>query len=110
MTVRRLSSGKWICECYPNGKNGTRIRKQFATKGEAMAFERKLVPKDTSNGSAKQALKLSELVERWYEMHGKTLESGHSRKSKLDAICMRLNNPYVTEFDKNNAMLDFNIL
>ncbi|MBD2786646.1 tyrosine-type recombinase/integrase [Xenorhabdus sp. DI] len=101
MAVRKLSSGKWICECYPNGKAGTRIRKQFATKGEALAFERKLSPKDASNGSAKQALKLSELVERWYEMHGKTLESGHSRKSKLDAICMRLNDPYVTEFDKN---------
>ncbi|PHM32066.1 integrase/recombinase [Xenorhabdus szentirmaii DSM 16338] len=66
-----------------------------------MAFERKLAPKEISADNIKQAIKLSNLVERWYEMHGKTLESGHSRKSKLDAICMRLNDPYVTEFDKN---------
>ncbi|MEQ4672209.1 tyrosine-type recombinase/integrase [Providencia manganoxydans] len=101
MAVRKLPSGKWICECYPNGRNGGRIRKQFATRGEALSFERKLQPNDSASGSTKQALKLSELVERWYEMHGKTLNSGSSRKSKLDAICWRLGDPYITEFDKN---------
>lgn len=101
MAVRRSTSGKWICECYPNGRNGPRVRKQFATRGEAFAFERKLQPGVSDTGTAKQVLKLSELVIRWYEMHGKTLNSGDSRKSKLDAICWRLNDPYITEFDKN---------
>lgn len=40
MAVRKLTTGKWICECYPAGRSGRRIRKQFATKGEALAFER----------------------------------------------------------------------
>ena len=101
MAVRKLPSGKWICECYPNGRNGARVRKQFATRGEALSFERKLQPNESANGSTKQALKLSELVERWYEMHGQTLSSGDSRKSKLDAICWRLGDPYINEFDKN---------
>ncbi|CDL86353.1 phage integrase [Xenorhabdus cabanillasii] len=101
MAVRKLSSGKWLCEYYPNGRSGTRVRKQFSTKGEALAFERKLSPKEIPAGSVKQSIKLSDLVNRWYEMHGKTLNSGHSRKSKLDAICLRLGDPYVTEFDKN---------
>ncbi|ELN91572.1 Integrase [Salmonella enterica subsp. enterica serovar Enteritidis str. 22558] len=39
MTVRKQPNGKWLCECYPNGRNGKRVRKQFATKGEAIAFE-----------------------------------------------------------------------
>ncbi len=34
MAVRKLDSGKWICECYPAGRNGRRVRKQFATKGK----------------------------------------------------------------------------
>mgnify|MGYP000954243868 CR=1 FL=1 len=34
MAVRKLSTGKWICECYPAGRNGRRVRKQFATKGK----------------------------------------------------------------------------
>lgn len=31
---------KCICERYPGGRSGRRVRKQFATKGEALAFER----------------------------------------------------------------------
>ncbi|EOD1457228.1 tyrosine-type recombinase/integrase [Escherichia coli] len=40
MAVRKLTTGKWLCECYPAGRSGRRVRKQFATKGEALAFER----------------------------------------------------------------------
>lgn len=39
MTIRKQPNGKWLCECYPNGRDGKRVRKQFATKGEAVAFE-----------------------------------------------------------------------
>lgn len=34
MTVRKIATGKWLCECYPGGRTGRRIRKQFATKSE----------------------------------------------------------------------------
>ncbi|MCV5246745.1 site-specific integrase, partial [Escherichia coli] len=40
MAVRKLTTGKWLCECYPAGRSGRRVRKQFATKGEALAFAR----------------------------------------------------------------------
>lgn len=32
MTVRKIATGKWLCECYAGGRTGRRIRKQFATK------------------------------------------------------------------------------
>lgn len=38
MAVRKLDTGKWICECYPAGRSGRRVRKLFATKGEALAL------------------------------------------------------------------------
>ncbi|MEH8806871.1 site-specific integrase, partial [Klebsiella pneumoniae] len=38
MTIRKQPNGKWLCECYPTGRNGKRVRKQFVTKGEAIAF------------------------------------------------------------------------
>lgn len=38
MTVRKQSNGKWLFEKYLEG--GRRIRKTFATKGEALACER----------------------------------------------------------------------
>lgn len=40
MAVRQLDTGKRMYECYPVGRSGRRVRKQFATKGEALAFER----------------------------------------------------------------------
>lgn len=42
MAIRNLKDGStkpWICECYPTGRTGKRVRKRFATKGEAAAYE-----------------------------------------------------------------------
>lgn len=32
MAVRKLDTGKWLCECYPAGRNGRRVRKQSPPK------------------------------------------------------------------------------
>nr|VXZ91979.1 Uncharacterised protein [Klebsiella pneumoniae] len=40
MAVSKLPNGKWQAQVFPNGRDGKRIRRQFATKGEALAFER----------------------------------------------------------------------
>lgn len=101
MTVRKLPSGKWLCECYPYGATGKRIRKQFATKGEALSHERRLMNNASTQLINDNAVTLSAFVERWYEMHGKTLTSGEERKVKLLAICERLDNPLAAHFDKN---------
>lgn len=37
MTVRRQTNGKWLFEKYLDGSR--RVRKTFATKGEALAYE-----------------------------------------------------------------------
>lgn len=43
MPVRKLANGQWVADFYTvtrsNGKDGKRVRKKFATKGEALAFE-----------------------------------------------------------------------
>ena len=99
MAVSKLPSGKWLCQCFPYGRDGKRIRKQFATKGEALSYERRMTVKDIN--LTVSAVRLAELVERWYEMHGKTLSSGETRKTKLLAICERLGDPLATDVDKN---------
>lgn len=101
MAVRKLPSGKWLCECYPYGAIGKRIRKQFATKGEALSHERRLMNNASTQAINDNAVTLSAFVERWYEMHGKTLTSGEERKVKLLAISERLGNPLAAHFDKN---------
>ncbi|UXK13651.1 tyrosine-type recombinase/integrase [Erwinia pyrifoliae] len=101
MTIRKLPSGKWLSECYPYGATGKRIRKQFATKGEALSHERRLMNNASSQAINDNAVTLSTVINRWYEMHGKTLTSGAERKAKLDAICDRLGDPLAAHFDKN---------
>lgn len=37
MSVRNLKAGNkkpLLCECYPQGRTGKRVRKRFVTKGE----------------------------------------------------------------------------
>lgn len=101
MTVRKLPSGKWLCQCFPYGRDGKRIRRQFATKGEALSYERRTMNSAISQEVNDSAVTLSAFVERWYEMHGKTLTSGDERKVKLLAICERLGDPLASHFDKN---------
>ncbi|WGL96692.1 phage integrase [Arsenophonus nasoniae] len=104
MAVSKLLNGKWLCQCFPEGRNGVRIRKRFATKGEALAYERQLMLKSEDNGfgvNESNGIRLSNLINRWYDMHGKTLNSGNGRKSKLDAICYRLGDPLISDFDRN---------
>ncbi|MCP5613356.1 site-specific integrase, partial [Klebsiella pneumoniae] len=39
MTVKKLSSGEWLCDFRVNGRESRRVRKRFTTKGEAVAYE-----------------------------------------------------------------------
>ncbi|AKR78038.1 MULTISPECIES: phage integrase [Edwardsiella] len=100
MTIRRLASGKWLCQCFPYGRDGQRIRRQFTTRGEALAFERRMNPQGVSLDMGESATHLSDLILRWYELHGRMLSSGAGRKGKLDAICRRLGDPLAGDFDK----------
>ena len=102
MTVRKLATGKWLLECYPSGADGKRIRKQFVTKGEALSHERRLMNQNVRLEEGKVHTRLSELITRWYELHGKTLASGKDRLAKLELLCERLEDPIVSQFNKND--------
>lgn len=100
MTVRKLSSGKWICECYPSGRNGKRVRKQFATKGEALAYE--IFKMDEANnkpwlGEKADKRTLSELIKLWDSLYGQTLADPERMNAKLEIICQGLGNPIASE-------------
>lgn len=96
MTIRKLDTGKWICECYPNGRTGKRIRRQFATKGEAVAFEKHTMDEAEAKpwlGEKEDNRKLSELIELWQSVHGVTLADASNTASRLQIICESLGDP-----------------
>lgn len=110
MAVRKQKSGKWLVEIYPEGRpskanpNAPRIRKLFATKGEALAFERFVLDPDKGKpwlegqGEPADDRRLSDLVELWFGRHGQSLRDGEARKSKLLTVCQSLGDPLAVNF------------
>ncbi|ELY4321606.1 tyrosine-type recombinase/integrase [Cronobacter turicensis] len=105
MAVRKLSSGQWIADFYTvdrsNGKDGKRVRKKFATKGEALAFENYTLQKVEDApwlGEGKDKRHLSDLVLLWYDRHGITLRDGEKRKSSMLWADQCMGSPLATEF------------
>jgi len=89
-----------LCECYPNGRDGKRVRKQFATKGEAVAFENFTmdeVNKKPWLGEKEDRRRLSELIEQWHSLSGQTLADPKHLMAKLNIICIGLGDPAASE-------------
>lgn len=100
MTIRKQPNGKWLCECYPSGRDGKRVRKQFATKGEAIAFENFTmdeVNKKPWLGEKDDRRQLSEVIKQWHSLYGQTLADPKRLMAKLNIICNGLGDPIASE-------------
>ncbi|MCQ8130696.1 phage integrase [Methylomonas rivi] len=94
---------KWKVDIRPDGIKGKRVIRLFDTKAEANYFERLLLsgriePKGDNR-------RLSELVNLWYDLHGRVLNSSLDTKSRLLAISKALNDPVAFEF----SVSDFSV-
>ncbi|MDR6350700.1 tyrosine-type recombinase/integrase [Pantoea sp. SORGH_AS_0659] len=96
MAIRKLDTGKWICECYPSGRTGKRVRRQFSTKGEAVAFERHTMEEFKSKpwlAEKDDNRRLSEIIELWHSVHGVTLADSDQTLRRLKLVCAALDDP-----------------
>lgn len=96
MAVRKIESGEWLCDIRPNGVKGKRIRKSFATKGEALAYEKYIVNEMEAKpwiAEKQDSRRLSDLIEQWHDLYGRTLSDAPRMMSKLKAICSGMGNP-----------------
>ncbi|TOM84453.1 phage integrase [Vibrio parahaemolyticus] len=105
MAVRKIEAGgkkPWLCECYPQGRAGKRIRKRFSTKGEAVSFEQFTMREVNDKpwlGDKPDHRRLSELVELWFKLHGKNLKSGDHTRLRLESMVLDLNNPIASHLN-----------
>jgi len=96
VAVRKLTTGTWICECYPAGRTGRRVRKQFATKGEALAFERHTMDEADNKpwlGEKTDRRSLADIAKLWYNLHGQSLTAGKQAYQKIRLMVEALGNP-----------------
>jgi len=95
MAIEQLPDGRWRVDVEPI--KGKRFRKTVKTKAEAIRFEatcradciqpRKWNPKPLDNR------KLSQLIQRWYDLHGHAITSGRRRANMLQLMAKRLGDP-----------------
>ncbi|MGT3336476.1 phage integrase [Yersinia enterocolitica] len=101
MSVRKLTTGKWLCECYPSGRDKRRIRKSFPTKGEAVAYEQFIMNESVNKpwmGDKPDTRCLKELTDLWFALHGRSLSSGDKIHSKLRLVAEALGDPIAANF------------
>ncbi len=100
MSIRKQkTNGRWLFEKYLDG--GRRVRKTFATKGEALAYENYLEEKDNDKswlGEKIDRRRISDLIDTWFSYHGKALDNGEKVKGILTFICECVNNPLADDF------------
>jgi hypothetical protein len=97
MAVQKLDAGKWVCECYPAGR---RVRTQFATKGEALAFERHTMDETQAKpwlGESVYRRTLKDIIELWFKLHSKSLTAGEHVYDKLVLMVDALGNLLSTD-------------
>lgn len=96
MAINPIKGGHQV-DVQPGGRGGKRIRKTFKHKSEAVAYERHVLAQVQSQpdwtAPKKDARKLSDLVNIWYEAHGVNLSDGAGRKSILLNICKAVSDP-----------------
>ncbi|WP_336241805.1 tyrosine-type recombinase/integrase [Citrobacter freundii] len=96
MAVRKIDSGEWLCDLRPTGVKGKHIRKKFATKGEALAYEKYIASEMEEKpwlGEKQDNRRLSELIEQWHDLYGRTLADADRMMSKLKGICAGMGDP-----------------
>ncbi len=99
MSIRNLKDGSkkpWLCECYPNGRANKRVRKRFATKGEASSYELFLMRDIEAKPWLAQKpdnRRLSKLVEIWYSHYGRTLAKGDAIAQKFYHMVQAMGDP-----------------
>lgn len=94
---RENPTGGWICEPYPNGAIGKRIKKKFATKGEALAFEQYTVQNPWQEEKEDRRT-LKELVDSWYSARGITLKDGLKRQLAMYHAFECMGEPLARDF------------
>lgn len=97
MTVRKTTDG-WLADVRPDGATGKRYRKTFDTKREALEYEAWLKSNTTQTPGwqpvKRDVRRLLELIEIWYNHHGRQLTSGEDTYNRLKKMADAMGNPY----------------
>jgi integrase len=103
VSIKKLDDGRYEVDCRPEGRAGARIRRKFRTKNEAMVYQNRIMGDGAKGEFEKKPKlderKLSELVDRWFVLHGQNLKTGGQRFELLMAMAKRMGDPKAFKFN-----------
>ncbi|GEA62269.1 phage integrase [Vibrio comitans] len=105
MTIKKVGDNKqkpWLLDAYPYGRDKKRVRKRFATKGEAVQYEKYLLEQvngKTSLANKSERRQLNEIVHTWHSLYGSTLANEGPIYSKMIKMAHAMGNPTASTFN-----------
>ncbi|HFT0372048.1 TPA: tyrosine-type recombinase/integrase [Klebsiella pneumoniae] len=103
MTVKLLEGGRYKVDIRPRGTAGRRIQRIFNKKADAVAFEKYVITnmhdKDWLDKPTDQR-RLSELLVRWWELHGRSHRYGDKRLRELKRVINDMDDPRFSKISK----------
>jgi integrase len=91
---------------FHHQEDNKRHRKWFKTRQEAERYARwyleYVLPGKPWLEKSGSYLKLSDLCQKWYDVHGSSLKDGAARLRKLQLICEAMGDPMAHEFDRDD--------
>lgn len=100
MAIRKCDDGRYLVDIRPLGRRGSRIRRLFNRKTEAVAYERYTVIHASSIGTKQDRRVLSQLLALWWLYHGSTLKNGTIEKRQLTKTIKALQDPPMNRLNK----------
>ncbi|MEC4725659.1 tyrosine-type recombinase/integrase [Shewanella sp. D64] len=103
MTITKQEKG-YLVDIRPSGRNGKRYRRTFSTKTEATKYEKFVLSQHHNRewlDTPTDRRPLTELVELWFQFHGKSLKDGEATREKLLASCKAMGDLKVYQVTKN---------
>jgi len=107
MSITKLDDGRYRVDIRPAGRNGRRVRKIFDRKAEASAFEKYTLVNAQKNewaGKKRDRRTLMELLNLWWEYHGKTREHGEKEKKRLINTIAGLGNISISALTRRDIL------
>nr|SAY45639.1 Tyrosine recombinase XerD [Serratia marcescens] len=104
MAIKKLDDGRYELDTRVGGRGSKRVRKIFARRADAVAYERymlgKIARKEWDPAKPVNKQPLDEVRSTWWLYHGQSLKNGEIENRHLIKTITALGNPPVNELDK----------
>ncbi len=100
--IKKTERG-WLVDIQPGGRGAKRFRKTLTTKLEAIRWqswvEKNVVENPEWEPRKKDARRLSDLLQLWFDIHGRSLSSGEGTRIRLEKAVEKMGNPIAATFN-----------